>query len=119
MRSIQASLLVAFCVPLLSVPVGTTNAFLFNRYSFRGRGILYILMLMPLVIPGIVLGISILVFSSRMTNGLEKATRLYIEALRPGLLLGVLGQFSFIKMIATLVTLPTWSNSTAPSRRPR
>jgi spermidine/putrescine transport system permease protein len=85
------------------VAVGTTNAFLFNRYDFRGKGFLYVLMLVPLVIPGIVLGISILVFSSTVANGAWDAMGWEIEALRPGLLLVILGQFSFITTIATLV----------------
>lgn len=101
--SIATSAFVAVCVSALSVAVGTTNAFLFNRYSFRGRGLLYILMLLPLVVPGIVLGISILVFSSRIANAVQDMSGLYIEALRPGLPLVIAGQFSFITTIATLV----------------
>ena len=103
MRSIWTSGFVAVFVALLSVTVGTTNAFLFNRYEFRLRGLLYVLMLLPLVIPGIVLGISILVFSSRLANGAEDLLNWDIEALRPGIVLVVLGQFSFITTIATLV----------------
>ncbi len=103
LSSIWTSVFVAVCVSSLAVAVGTTNAFLFNRYSFRGRGLAYILMLLPLVVPGIVLGISILVFSSRIAGVVESATGLYAEALRPGLPLVILGQFSFITTIATLV----------------
>lgn len=103
MRSIRTSVLVAVCVSILSVTVGTCNAFLFNRYQFRFSGILYVLMLLPLVIPGIVLGISILVFSSTVANGVEESIGWDIEALRPGLLLVILGQFSFITTIVTLV----------------
>jgi spermidine/putrescine transport system permease protein len=61
------------------------------------------LMLAPLVIPGVILGISILVFSSTIANGIEDRFGLEVEALRPGLFLVVLGQFSFIATIATLV----------------
>lgn len=103
LRAIGTSAFVAVCVSALSVAVGTTNAFLFNRYDFRGKGFLYVLMLVPLVIPGIVLGISILVFSSTVANGAWDAMGWEIEALRPGLLLVILGQFSFITTIATLV----------------
>lgn len=103
LRAIGTSAFVAVCVSALSVVVGTTNAFLFNRYDFRGKGFLYVLMLVPLVIPGIVLGISILVFSSTVANGAWEALGWEIEALRPGLLLVILGQFSFITTIATLV----------------
>ncbi|GAW34258.1 inner membrane ABC transporter permease protein YdcV [Roseovarius sp. A-2] len=103
LRAIGTSALVGVCVSVLSVVVGTTNAFLFNRYEFRGRGLLYVLMLTPLVIPGIVLGISILVFSSTVANAAWDAMEWDIMALRPGLVLVILGQFSFITTIATLV----------------
>ncbi|WP_212525492.1 ABC transporter permease [Actibacterium sp. MT2.3-13A] len=103
LRAIGTSAFVGLCVSLLSVAVGTCNAFLFNRHRFRLRGLLYVLMLLPLVIPGIVLGISILVFSSTLANGVEDGMGWDIEALRPGLVLVVLGQFSFITTIATLV----------------
>ena len=103
LRAVGTSVFVAACVAVLSGSVGTTNAFLFNRYDFRGKTVLYVLMLLPLVIPGIVLGISILVFSSTLANGIWDVAQMDIQALRPGLLLVVLGQFSFITTIATLV----------------
>ncbi len=102
-RAVGTSAFVALFVGLLSVAVGTSNAFLFNRFSFRGKGVLYVLMLLPLVIPGIVLGISILVFSSTVANGMWDIANMDIQALRPGLVLVILGQFSFIATIATLV----------------
>lgn len=103
LRAIGTSVIIGLAVSALSVAVGTTNAFLFNRYQFRGRGLLYVLMLLPLVIPGIVLGISILVFSSTLANAAWDAAEIDIQALRPGLLLVILGQFSFVTTIATLV----------------
>lgn len=103
LRAVGTSAFVAICVAILSVSVGTSNAFLFNRYNFRGKSALYVLMLLPLVIPGIVLGISILVFSSTLANGIWNVAQMDIQALRPGLLLVILGQFSFITTIATLV----------------
>lgn len=90
----------------LSVAVGTCNAFLFVRHDFRGKGLLYILMLLPLIIPGVILGISILVFASPVSNTLEDATGLWFDCLRPGLILVILGQFSFITTFATLVISP-------------
>jgi len=103
MRAIGTSIFVATCVSVLSVAVGLSNAFLFNRYQFRGKGLLYVIMLLPLVIPGIVLGISILVFSSTVANAAWDTAGIDLQSLRPGLPLVVLGQFSFIATIATLV----------------
>jgi spermidine/putrescine transport system permease protein len=103
LRSIGTSAFVAVWVAGMAVSVGTCNAFLFVRHSFRGQGFLYILMLLPLIIPGVILGISILVFSSSVANTLEDATGLWFDGLRPGLILVILGQFSFITTFATLV----------------
>lgn len=101
--SIGTSALVAFWVTLLSLLVGTCNAFLFEREQFPLRNLLYLLMLTPLVIPGVILGISILVFSNSVVNGIDAAFGLEMEAFRPGLVLVVMGQFAFITTIATLV----------------
>ncbi len=103
LRAIGVSVFVAFWVTVLSVAVGTTNAFLFERRAFRFRNFAYILMLAPLVVPGIILGISILVASSGVANRFYDAAGVELQALRPGLVLVVLGQFSFIATIATLV----------------
>jgi spermidine/putrescine transport system permease protein len=105
LRSIGTSAFVAVWVAGLAVVVGTCNAFLFVRHDFRGKGLLYILMLLPLIIPGVILGISILVFASSVANTLEDATGLWFDGLRPGLTLVILGQFSFITTFATLVIL--------------
>jgi spermidine/putrescine transport system permease protein len=103
LRALGTSAFVALAVSTISVGVGLSNAFLFTRHNFPGRGLLYILLLLPLVIPGIVLGISILVFSSTIANGAWDGMKWDLEFLRPGVPLVVLGQFSFIATIATLV----------------
>jgi spermidine/putrescine transport system permease protein len=97
------SFVIASCVSLLSVFVGTTNAFLFVRGEFPGKNMLYILMVLPLVIPGVILGISILVLASNMANTLEDAWGVELEFLRPGTFLVILGQFSFITTITSLI----------------
>ncbi len=93
---------VALAVTLLSLVVGTGNAFLLERAEFPGKRLLATLMLVPLVIPGVILGISILAFASRLANLADAMWGLEIEWLRPGLPLVVLGQFSYIVTITTL-----------------
>lgn len=100
--SILTSLLVAAWVTLLAVVLGTTNAFLMERMRFRGQGLLSLMMLVPLVIPGVILGISILAFASRVADLLGDVFGWEAEFLRPGLPLVVLGQVSFLIAIATL-----------------
>ena len=100
--SLWTSVVVACWVTGLSVLVGTANAFLIERTQFRGKQALSLLMLAPLVIPGVILGISILAFASRIANLADDLWGLELEFLRPGLPLVVLGQFSYIVSIATL-----------------
>jgi spermidine/putrescine transport system permease protein len=100
--SLWTSMIVAAWVTLLSVVVGTANAFLLERASFRGKAALSLLMLAPLVIPGVILGISILAFASRLAQLADDLFGLELDFLRPGLPLVVLGQFSYIVSIATL-----------------
>lgn len=100
--SVWTSVVVASWVTLLSVAVGTANAFVLERTLFRGKAALSMLMLAPLVIPGVILGISILAFASRVAQFADDSFGLELGFLRPGLPLVVLGQFSYIVSIATL-----------------
>jgi spermidine/putrescine transport system permease protein len=101
--SICTSVVVACWVTALSVAVGTANAFLMERYRFPGKHVLSVLMLTPLVIPGVILGISILSLSSRLAGLADSLFGLDLDFMRPGLPLVVLGQFSYIATIATLL----------------
>jgi spermidine/putrescine transport system permease protein len=102
MSSIWTSVVVAGWVTVLAVAAGTVNAFLLERASFSGKAALSLAMLAPLVIPGVILGISILAFASRLARLADDLLGLELEFLRPGLPLVVAGQFSFIVSIATL-----------------
>ena len=102
LHSLWTSTLVAAWVTLLSVAVGTANAFLLERTQFRGKALLSLTMLAPLVIPGVILGISILAFASRIAQFADDVFGWELDVLRPGLPLVVLGQFSYIVAIATL-----------------
>ena len=102
LTSIWVSARVAFFVTILSVTVGTCAAFLFEQEDFRFKSALYFLMLSPLVIPGVILGISLLLFSNTLGMFFEDHWGLDVGIFRPGFWLVVLGQFSFI---ATLVAL--------------
>jgi spermidine/putrescine transport system permease protein len=100
--SIWTSFVVAAWVTVLSVLIGVCNAFLIERRQFRGKQALSVLMLAPLVIPGVILGISILAFASRVAEFADDVFGVEWDFLRPGLPLVVLGQFSYVATIATL-----------------
>ncbi|MDR6264528.1 ABC transporter permease [Roseobacter sp. N2S] len=103
LRGLYYSGVIGAFVSALAVFVGTTNAFLFVRGNFPAKNFFYILMILPLVIPGVILGISILVMASNIANGIEDKFNYELEFLRPGILLVVFGQFSFVTTITSLI----------------
>ena len=103
LRSLATSFKVALAVMILSTFLGTCAAFLFEQENFRFKGALYFLMIAPLVIPGVILGISILMFSNTIGLFIENHLNMYVKFLGPGFPLVVLGQSSFISTIVALV----------------
>jgi len=101
--ALWVSVQIAFWVTVASVALGCVNAVLFERLQFRGKEFLYLLMLLPLVIPGVILGVSILVFYSGMANDVSRLWGLELDVFRPGMTLVVMGQVTFITTLATLV----------------
>jgi spermidine/putrescine transport system permease protein len=90
LRAMRNSVIVGCAVAVVSVAVGTVTAFVLVRYRFPGKGLLYGLALSPLVMPGVILGISMLVFFSDI-------------GLQTGLTTAVLGQSSFIISFVLLI----------------
>jgi len=103
LTALWVSAKIAFWVTLVSVALGCVNAVLFERVQFRGKEFLYLLMLLPLVIPGVILGVSILVFYSGMANDVSSAWGIELDLFRPGMTLVVVGQVTFIATLSTLV----------------
>lgn len=93
--SVWTSFKTGFFVAFFSTIVGTIAALLFEEEQFRFKGALYFLALAPLVIPGVVLGLSILLSSTNAGLYMEETFGVDIELLRPSFWLVVIGQFSF------------------------
>ena len=94
-NSIYTSLTTGFIVALMSTVIGTIAALLFEEEKFRLKGLIYFLALTPVVIPGVILGISILLSSTLVGGYIEKVFGIDVELFRPSYWLVVLGQFSF------------------------
>ena len=103
LRAIWVSFQTAVWVSISCVVVGVCAAFLFEQENFRGKNFLYFLMLAPLVIPGVILGISILLGATTAGIYFEESWGLDFELFRPSFWLVVAGQFSFITTFVTLV----------------
>jgi spermidine/putrescine transport system permease protein len=103
LKSIFVSIETAFCVSIFSLVMGTMGAFLFERENFRFKQFFYFLALAPLVIPGVILGISLLMATNSAGVYIEDTFGIDITLLRPSFWLVVVGQFSFITTFVLLV----------------
>ena len=101
--SIWVSILTATAMAILSTIVGTIAALLFEQEKFRFKGLLYFFAIAPLVIPGVILGISILLSSTYVGNLLETKYGIDAAVFSPGFWLVVFGQFSFGATYAMLL----------------
>jgi spermidine/putrescine transport system permease protein len=96
------SLLVALAVAVLAVPIGTAAAILINSISGRVRATLYGVMVAPILAPGLVIGISTVLFWNSLGDGLGVGQLFFFN---PGLHLSTLGQVSFIAAYVMLLVL--------------
>lgn len=86
------SALVAFGVLLVAVPVGVSCALFLSSVEGRGKTFLYSLMMSPLLTPGVIVGISTLIFWRGLSvNG--------------GIVLTVIAQTTFISAYVMLMVL--------------
>jgi spermidine/putrescine transport system permease protein len=90
-RALWTSLGVAAGVVALSVPIGLSAALLLWRLRGRARSVLYAVMVSPLLTPGVIIGISTLVFWDRWLD------------VKGGIFLTVIAQSSFIAAYAMLM----------------
>jgi spermidine/putrescine transport system permease protein len=60
-RALQNSMIVASATTVASVLLGTAGAWLLHRYRYRGSGILETLIFLPMIVPEVILGVSLLI----------------------------------------------------------
>jgi len=68
-RTLENSLIVASITTVLSVALGTAGAWLLHRYRYRGGALLETLVFLPMIVPEVILGVSLLILF--VTIGLE------------------------------------------------
>lgn len=90
-EAVLNSVIIGAGVVALAVPVGLAGALMLARLQGRARGFLYAVMVSPILTPGVILGISTLIFWNSLFG------------VAGGLLLTVLGQTSFIASFCLLL----------------
>ena len=96
---LRNSLAIGLCVVLLSVPIGLAGAMMMQQVYARARPLYYLVVVAPVLTPGIIIGISTVVFWR------DVSTIVGTRAFYQGFLLTVLGQASFISSYCMLIFL--------------
>jgi spermidine/putrescine transport system permease protein len=68
-RALQNSLIVATATTVISVVLGTAGAWLLHRYRYRSSQLLETLVFLPMIVPEVILGVSLLILF--VTIGLQ------------------------------------------------
>jgi spermidine/putrescine transport system permease protein len=93
------SLRIGVFVVLLAVPLGLAGALVMQQIYARARSLYYLIVVSPVLTPGVIIGISTVIFWRDLT-GLTGTRFLY-----NGVVLTVLGQSSFISAYCMLIFL--------------
>jgi len=102
MHGLRNSLLIGAGVVSLSVPTGLAGALMLRYVGQRVRPFYYTTVISPILIPGVVLGISTLVFWDRL-GAMFRAG--YQSVFYDGIFLTIMGQSSFVSAYCMLVFL--------------
>ena len=100
MRGLRNSLIIGTGVVLVAVPVGLAGALMLTQVPNRIRPWYYTIVISPILIPGVVLGISTLVFWDRLGRmfGASEDSIFY-----DGIFLTIIGQATFVSAYAMLI----------------
>jgi len=99
MDGIWNSLVIGLGVVALAVPVGLAGAIVMTQIYWRARGLYYLVVVSPVLTPGIILGISTVIFWKDVT------TATGVKALYDGFFMTILGQSTFISAYCMLIFL--------------
>lgn len=102
MGGLRSSLFVGIGVVLLAVPIGLAASLLLTQLQKRARSVMYTVTISPILVPGVVLGISTLVFWERIDRVVLGAEDGFFY---DGYFMTIIGQSTFIAAYAMLVFL--------------
>jgi spermidine/putrescine transport system permease protein len=101
MEGLWNSIIIGFGVVIVSVPIGLAASIVMNQIYHRARGMYYLVTVSPVLTPGVIIGISTVIFWKDML-GLTAFTK---GAFYNGITLTILGQSSFIAAYCLLIIM--------------
>jgi len=100
MTGLRNSVTIAIGVVIVAIPLGLAGALMLTQVSSRLRPWYYTIVISPILIPGVVLGISTLVFWDRMGRMFNAG---YESFFYDGIFLTIVGQSTFVAAYAMLI----------------
>jgi spermidine/putrescine transport system permease protein len=101
MEGLWNSIIIGIGVVCISVPVGLSAAIIMNQIYHRARSLFYLVTVSPLLTPGVIIGISTVIFWKDMF-GLTDVTK---AVFYKGIILSILGQSSFVAAYCLLIIM--------------
>jgi spermidine/putrescine transport system permease protein len=101
MEGLLNSVIIGIGVVCISVPVGLSAAIIMNQIYHRARSLFYLVTVSPLLTPGVIIGISTVIFWKDMF-GLTDVTK---AVFYKGIILTILGQSSFVAAYCLLIIM--------------
>jgi spermidine/putrescine transport system permease protein len=98
---LRNSIIIGFGVVFLSVPVGLAASIIMNQIYHRARSLYYLVTISPVLTPGVIIGISTVIFWKDMM-GLTDVTK---SIFYKGVILAILGQSSFVCAYCLLIIM--------------
>lgn len=100
MSGLQNSIIIGLGVVCLSIPLGLAGALMLTQVSSRYRPWYYTIIISPILIPGVVLGISTLIFWDRLGAMFNSG---YDSIFYDGIFLTIIGQSTFVSAYVMLI----------------
>ena len=101
MEGLQNSFLIGVGVVAISVPVGLAASIMMNQIYHRARGLFYLVTVSPLLTPGVIIGISTVIFWKDVLGVTDVTKAVFYK----GIVLSILGQSSFVAAYCLLIIM--------------
>lgn len=99
MEGLQNSIIIGIGVVAISVPAGLAASIIMNQIYHRARGLFYLVTISPLLTPGVIIGISTVIFWKDVLSVTEVTKAMFYK----GIFLAILGQASFVSAYCLLI----------------
>ena len=101
MDGLKNSFVIGIGVVVISVPVGLAAAIIMNQIYHRARGLFYLVTISPVLTPGVIIGISTVIFWKDVLGVTDVTKALFYK----GVILAILGQSSFVAAYCLLIIM--------------